>query len=264
MKLLQVKTSSAILVMAYLVHQFSFAQTTPAKLLHGKIRIESYDLSGINIVNLNTDKATVTNSDGEFFIATNANDVLVFTANHLESIRKVIRQEDLNLDVVYVAMIPKVTVLKPVVINSNAITALSERIVAKEPKKYTVAERRLRTAGDFKPIMLLNLLGGVMPLDPVINKINGRTKRLKKLVALEKKEKSIKIITEWYEQDYFTTQLGIPAAYVSGFKYYLVEHEAFLKVLESQDKEEISFYMVGLAEEYTKLLSNEIQTGLSK
>jgi hypothetical protein len=28
--------------------------------------------------------------------------------------------------------------------------------------------------------MLLGLIGGSMPLDPLINKINGRTKRLKK------------------------------------------------------------------------------------
>ena len=258
------KTSSAIVALLCLVHQFSFAQTISAKLLHGKIKIELNDLSGINIVNQNTDKTTFTNSDGEFFILVNANDVLIFTAKHLEPIRKVIKQEDLNLAVFYVAMTPEVTVLRPVVINSNAITALSERIVAKEPKRYTVAERRLRTAGDFKPIMLLGLLGGGMPLDPVINKINGRTKRLKKLVALEKKEKAIKIISERYEQEYFTTQFGIPPAYVNGFKYFLVEHESFLKALESQDKDKISFDMVGLADQYIKLLSNEVQTGFSK
>jgi hypothetical protein len=80
----------------------------------------------------------------------------------------------------------KATSLKAAIINLNAINAVSERIVAKEPKKYTVAERRLRTAGDFKPIMLLNLYG--MPLDLIINKINGRTKRPKKLVV-RKKEK---------------------------------------------------------------------------
>ncbi len=253
------KTNSALIVMMYFVHQLSFAQTTRAKLLYGKIRVESNDLTGINIVNLNTDKGTVANGDGEFFIVTEVNDVLVFTAKHLESIRRVINQEDLSLDTVYVEMSPKATMLRPVVINSNEITALSERIFVKEPKKYAVAERRLRTAGDFKPIMLLNLLGGVMPLDPLINKINGRTKRLKKLVVLEKKEKSIKIISEWYEQNYFITQLGLPVEYISGFKYYLVENEFFLKVLESEDKEKISFYMVGLAQEYNKLLKSKSQ-----
>jgi hypothetical protein len=35
------------------------------------------------------------------------------------------------------------------------------------------------------------------------------------------------MISEWYEHDYFTTQLGLPAEYVSGFKYYLVENEFF-------------------------------------
>jgi hypothetical protein len=34
--------------------------------------------------------------------------------------------------------------------------------------------------------MLLGMIGGSMPLDPLINKINGRTKRLKKKVILER------------------------------------------------------------------------------
>jgi hypothetical protein len=35
--------------------------------------------------------------------------------------------------------------------------------------------------------------------DPIINKINGRTKRLKKLVFVEKKRSTLKMISEWYE-----------------------------------------------------------------
>jgi hypothetical protein len=64
------------------------------------------------------------------------------------------------LGLIHVEMKGKATRLKAVIINSRMINAVSERIVAKEPKKYTVAERRLRTAGDFKPIMLLGLLSG--------------------------------------------------------------------------------------------------------
>ena len=55
-------------------------------------------------------------------------------------------------------------------------------------KKYTPAERKLKTAGDFKPIHLLGLLGGAFALDPIINKINGRTKKLKKEIKVEGKE----------------------------------------------------------------------------
>ena len=151
-------------------------------------------------------------------------------------------------------MEPKTTELKEVIINKNQINALSLGVVTKDPVKYSPAERRLRTAGDFKPIQLLNLLGGAMPLDPLINKINGRTKRLKKLVVLERKENYIKLISELYNQEYFTVQLEIASDYVNGFKYFIVENENFLKVLESKNEERTSFYMVALAQEYKDII----------
>lgn len=83
--------------------------------------------------------------------------------------------------------------LQEVVVNENtAITAENLGIIPKGQKKYTQAERQLATAGDFKPIMLLGLLGGSMQLDPLINKINGRTKRLKANVEIEKEKKIFK------------------------------------------------------------------------
>ena len=258
------KTNSSLLFVVCLFYQISVGQTPVERMLRGKIRVDSTHASGISILNLSTYKTTTTNQDGEFVIMVRINDVLVFTAVNVETTKRVIKQEDFILDVIHLEMKSKATALKAVIINSNTINAVSERIVAKEPKKYTVAERRLRTAGDFKPIMLLNLLGGVMPLDPLINKINGRTKRLKKLVVVEKKEKYIKMISEWYEQEYFTTQLGLPAEYVSGFKYYLVENEFFVKILESKDQEKITFYLVGLAQEYNNLLKSESQIDRNK
>jgi hypothetical protein len=55
-----------------------------------------------------------------------------------------------------------------------------------QKKRYIYRKRRDWTASDFKPIMLLGMIGGSMPLDPLINKINGRTNDLKKKVILEK------------------------------------------------------------------------------
>lgn len=258
------KINSSLLLVLCLVYQISIGQTPAERMLRGTIRVDATHANGISILNLSTDKSTTTNQDGEFGIMVRINDVLVFTAVNVETTKRVVKQEDFMLGLIHVEMKGKATPLKAVIINSNAINAVSERIVAKEPKKYTVAERRLRTAGDFKPIMLLGLLGGVMPLDPIINKINGRTKRLKKLVFVEKKEKYIKMISEWYEHDYFTTQLGLPAEYVSGFKYYLVENEFFVKILESKDQEKITFYLVGLAQDYNNLLKSEGQIDRNK
>jgi hypothetical protein len=243
--------------MLLLLCQISFGQTLDEKLLQGKIRVDSVGANGINILNLTNGKTTQTNNSGEFFILAKANDILVFTAVNLKKYRKTISFSDFELGKLSIILEPKITELKEVIVNKNEINALSLGVVTKDPVKYSPAERRLRTAGDFKPIELLQLLGGSMPLDPLINKINGRTKRLKKLVVLEKKENFIKLISELYNQEYFTVQLGIASDYVNGFKYFIVENENFLKVLESKNEERTSFFMVALAQEYKDILSNE-------
>ena len=152
------KINSSLLLVLCLIYQISIGQTPAERMLRGTIRVDANHASGISILNLNTDKSTATNHDGEFVIMVRINDVLVFTALNIETTKRVIKQEDFMLGLIQVEMKGKATPLKTVIVNSNAINAVSERIVANEPKKYTVAERRLRTAGDFKPIMLLDFI----------------------------------------------------------------------------------------------------------
>jgi hypothetical protein len=242
--------------MFFIMCQISFGQTLDEKLVKGKIRVDSVGVNGINILNLTNGKTTQTNNAGEFFILTKANDILVFTAANLKMYRKIISFNDLGSELLLINLEPKTTELKEVIIYESQINALSLGIVTKNPLKYSPAERRLKTAGDFKPIHLLNLIGGSMPLDPLLNKINGRTKRLEKLVILEKKEKYFKLISDWYDEEFFTTKLGITPDYVSGFKYYLVENEFFSQVLESKNKQKAILFMVALAQEYKTALNH--------
>lgn len=243
--------------MLFLCCQISFAQTLHDKLLQGKIRVDSILVSGINILNLTNGKKTQTNNSGEFFILAKANEVLVFTAVNLKTYQKTISFNDFELGVLSVNLVPKTTELKEVIVKKSQFDALSLGIVTKNPMRYSPAERRLKTAGDFKPIQLLSILGGSMPLDPLLNKINGRTKRLKKLVALESKEKSIQLISEWYDTEYFTIKLGIADEYVRGFKYFIVENDLFLEVLATKNKQKTTFFMVALAGEYKAIIAKE-------
>ncbi|MDI5893595.1 hypothetical protein [Flavobacterium algoritolerans] len=68
MKLLRVKINRILRVVLFLMCQISFGQTAAEKLLHGKIRVDSAYISGINILNLVNEKTAVTNSDGEFLL----------------------------------------------------------------------------------------------------------------------------------------------------------------------------------------------------
>lgn len=51
-----------------------------------------------------------------------------------------------------------------------------------------LVEWKLVIVGDFKFVVFLGLLGGLLDIDLIINKINGCIKKLKVNVVIEKKE----------------------------------------------------------------------------
>ncbi|CAH0336893.1 hypothetical protein FVB9288_02620 [Flavobacterium sp. CECT 9288] len=230
--------------------QIAFGQSTVEKVYSGKVIVSNQIVAGVIITNKKTGLQVRTNPDGFFSMAVHVKDTLVFEAVHLQKKQIIILDADLEKADAIIEMQLKNTVLKEVVVNGKKIDAYSLGIASKNTKKFTPAERKLQTAGDWKPIMLLGLLGGSMELDPLINKINGRTKRLKKLIVLEKKELNIKWISEEFQDAFFINQLGIKQEYISGFKYYLVENDSFTKTLLTRDKDQIIFSMIPLAQEY--------------
>ena len=250
MKSLHLKVNNTVILVLLLVTKVTYCQDHVEKSIYGIIRADSLLTNGINVVNLTNKKTTVTNSKGEFSILARVNDDLVLSGYDFEEKKIKIDLSAYENAVLSIIMFPLTTKLKEVIVNNNRFNVLSLGIVSKAPVKYTVAERRLKTAGDFKPIMLLNIIGGGMPLDPLINKINGRTKKLKKLIVLEKKESDIKLISELYDDKYFVDNINIPNENVTGFKFYIVENENFIKILDSKNEPQISFCLTILAEEF--------------
>lgn len=234
---------------------FFFSQNE--KLLHGLIVVKDATPLGVHVINLMNEKETVSDSNGAFSILARPDDLLVFSANHLDYMRKLVSSSDHDAAEVKVEMTSKVNQLDEVeVVNYSHINAESLGII-NGVKTYTPAERKLRTAGDFKPIHLLHILGGSMPLDPVLNAINGRTKRLKEELKIEKKEQYLSRLEALYEAGFYTEGLKINADYVDGFKYYILENDSFIATLDKGSQAEISFLMARLSVDYHNLISDE-------
>lgn len=235
--------------------QLSFGQNVSLKEIHGQITDGNSFVENVSIINTATEGKVISEKNGMFSIAVNEGDVLVFLSVNLKTLEFRIKAEDLKKDLLEVKMTTKEIALEEVVINT--ITAESLGIIPKGQKKYTPAERKLAVAGDFKPVMLLGLLGGSMPLDPLINKINGRTKSLKKLVALEQKEINIEKLGLLFEDSYFVDYLKIPAEHVSGFKFYFVENETANSLLKLNDKSKLVPLMSEMALKFNEILALE-------
>jgi hypothetical protein len=231
-------------------------QTT--KRLKGKVVANSNDLEGIYIVNMKSDLSTLTENGGYFSIPAKEGDTLVFSAVQFKGLEVVLKKTDFDADLFFVKMEVLLRQLDEVKIDEyKNINAVSLRILSKPAKKYTPAERKLRTAGELHWYSPLLIPVGGMSIDGMINSISGRTAMLKKEVLVERKEFLLKKITDQFKDDYFTETLKIPTDYVKGFHYYLIENTEFVAALNDKNKTMATFIMNRLAVDFLQLLNEK-------
>lgn len=236
------KIKNTLQFIVLLLAQVVFGQANITKEIRGKITSDSVAVDRINIVNVSTDKATVSDVNGFFTIPVKEGDVLVFTAVNLEGTRRKINKQDVLQEVITVLMIPKSIILKEVVVNESVISAESLGIIPYGQKKYTPAERKLYTATSG---------GGI---DGLLNTISGRKAMLKKEIVIEKKEQLLARIDVLFEDKYYTETLRIPSDYIKGFQYYCVDDADFANALRDKNKTLVMYLIVKLAENYNEII----------
>lgn len=240
------KINNILLLILFFIVTATFGQTSLEKEIQGKITSDTTTVEGINIVNSSTEKATATDKNGLFSLFVKEGDVLVFSALNLVTLRRRINKEDLQQVILKIQMAPKSIELKEVIVNENSqITAENVGIIPYGQKKYTPAERKLYTATSG---------GGI---DGLLNTISGRKAMLKKEIAVENKEQSLNRLAPLFEDKYYTETLKISADYVKDFQYYCVDDTSFTAALKSRNKTLIAFLIVGLSENYNKIITNE-------
>jgi len=103
----------------------------------------------------------------------------------------------------------------------------------------------------------LGILGGALAVDPILNAINGRTKRLKKEVVVEKNEKLLLRLEDYFKEEEYTEVLKIPKEYIKGFQYYLIEDAEFVNALRAKNKTMTLFLAKKLASDYIEIIRRE-------
>jgi hypothetical protein len=227
-----------------------------AKKINGKVTADSNELEGIYIINLKTEKATLTERGGYFSITASVGDTLMFSAVQFKALKVALTESDFKKELFFVKMEPLVRFLNEVIVNEyKNINAVSLGIIPHDIKPSTPAERKLFTAtGGGKNLYGLNTkISG----DAILNAISGRTAMLKKELEVEKKETLMDKINSWYESVYFTKTLKIPEDYVKGFLFYIVEDVKFVEAINAKNKTMATFLMNELAVKYNALLNEK-------
>jgi hypothetical protein len=246
-----VKSYYSALFFFILFCSLAHAQNQVGIVIKGNVISNQLPLEGINITNTISKVMVVSDSYGTFSIVVKEGDVLKFSSVNYEDLRKYVSKRDFIFGDIVVELTPKNIQLNEVIINKHPnITAENLGIIPHDQVKLTPAERRLQTAGDFKPIHLLSILGGALAVDPILNAISGRTKMLKSAVAIEKKELLMAKLEVLFEEKYYLETLKIPQDYIKGFQYYCVENNDFVRSLKDKNKTMSMFLIVGLANEF--------------
>lgn len=154
----------------------------------GNIQMNGAPLESAHVINLSSNQTTITNSKGQFTIPVDKGDILHITHVSAREQYYSIIQADLDEPFIDVDLKENFNTLGEVtIVEDNRITVQSVGIIQGKRVIPTANERRLVTAGDFKPVDLLSLIyAGSTPLAPILNTVNGRTEQIKKHIAVDK------------------------------------------------------------------------------
>ncbi|TXD93768.1 carboxypeptidase-like regulatory domain-containing protein [Gillisia hiemivivida] len=227
-----------------LISLFALCSTAQERtILEGRVvNIDSL-LENVYLKNITTGRSTVTNLYGEFLLLAKAGDTLLFSHVAMYDLIKFVDSNDVKKSSLIINMKSSTNELEEVTVTDvSRINAVSLGIIPKEIKSLTLNERRLQTAGDFKWIHLLGLLVGNLQVDPILNAINGRTKKLKRNILIDKKIQNIAILEG--HRDYIQNSMDLTDQQMGRLIYLAVDEEEVQMVIDTKNDGRMQIFLL--------------------
>lgn len=212
--------------------------------VQGTITLNDVPLEGAHISNLSSQASSTSDKSGRFIIPINEGNILLISHIGAEEQYVIIYKEMLEGEPFFVQMQEKTNSLDEVVLEQGQrVTVQSVGIVQGEQYIPTANERRLQTAGDFKAKDLLKIIThGAIPLDPILNAINGRTKRLKRYIEIDG-EIAIFESLYYYDAQFLEDRFEMSDQEILRFLDGLVDHPEVVQTIELDNDDQIRIWL---------------------
>ena len=227
-------------------------------LLDGEILTDSLTAENIHVVNLNLKNGTTSDQNGKFQIYAKPQDSILFSSVQFQNRIIVIREDNITSGSIEIHLYSANNELDEVQIDNIKLSGYLgsdlSRIKFFDREKYGIpypekrlsqTERRLYTAnaGIKSRWQYIGVLLGGVPLDVVLNDINGRTKYLKKLDKQDKLQLQVQNAIDEFGKSFFIQEFGIPENEIENFIYFCARDPEFEVLLKSQNNlDQIEFY----------------------
>ena len=235
----------------------SFLANAQRKDLNGQLLADD-DIEGLHVLNKTASKYIISNEDGSFVIPAKASDTLFISGLKYGNKEVVITQSIIDLGSFSVQLIEQINELDEVRVgkfftgslesdlqNSDAKTEINFYdlgIPGYKGKPLTQNERKLHDADGGGPIYT----GLGVNVHKLLNRISGRTKKLRAIVALDKEDNCIERLRREYEDAIFISDT-LADNLKNEYFYFCQEDEGFKTLCEeNNDLKAIEFLQAKL------------------
>jgi hypothetical protein len=231
--------------------------------ISGKV-LNTEEKEWVHIFNKTYNQYTITNKEGEFEIAVRINDTLVFSAIQFQLKEVVVTKEIINSMMMSVLLENQVNELQAVYLSPSLlsgdllfdsreiktkaqVTASTLNLPNSNVKRLSLAERKLFTASSSK---------GVVSLDPIINAISGKTKKLKQSLQYEKQISEDDMVFNEFKEA-MLKDFKIPENNLYHFLYFASEDKIYSQILNTNSNIVIYDFIKAKSKTYLAQQNNQ-------
>ncbi|SHG59670.1 carboxypeptidase-like regulatory domain-containing protein [Winogradskyella jejuensis] len=232
------------------------------------IVIANDEVEGIHVLNKSSVKYTVTDTDGSFVIKVKAKDTLVFSGLKYKIKEVLVTYKTISEGNLRVFLEEKVNELDEVVVGKVLTGNIGSDIGNVELKEEvnfydlgipgytgkpkTIEERKLADADGGGPIYT----GLGVNFHKLLNRISGRTKRLRAQVELSEKDKCMKRMREFYSESLFKN-IEFTEAQKADYFYFCMDDLKFKNICEQNDPSEVIPFLKEKLSTYQQNLNSD-------
>lgn len=213
--------------------------------IRGEIRnSENNPIEGVHIQNLHTETYAISDTNGEFSLKVSVGNTLQITHVSYQTVYRTILENDISFRGISVKMNEQINEIEGVEVSKyQKIDARELGIIQHEVKELTFNEKRVISASSSGGGLIIGLL----------NKITGRTKMLKKIVANDTNLAVADYITTNFSE-YLQKELKANEEDISLLAYFVMEEPEYHQAVSNKQDDLLRFMLVDSWLEYRNML----------
>ncbi len=229
------------------------AQEGNRQILRGQVIYRGSNVANENVINSNTEMATITNDDGRFAIRVKEGDQLVFTAVNYQLMVVKITQEILDKNRLVVEVNEKITQLDEVVVSPEN----QEKFLEVNNEKFKDFEYEIDRSTEVQNVAQSQIERGMTDGINFVNIFKAIFNSKNKNKEESKPLKVSEVMRQVYDDEFFVSDLKLPQDKIDAFLLYCDDKMGSQSLLKKENEFQLIDFLVTHSKTFKASLEEE-------